>query len=74
VLDDQLVQSDGKRMKWFRDLLIEKARSFQIVVFTCRRDDYVHTSATVPPGANHGQDTDDVFMKSVDMERAIQSR
>ena len=36
VLDDQLVQSDDTRMDWFRALLVEKARSFQIVVFTCR--------------------------------------
>src|SRR5208283_4415323 len=34
VLDDQLVQSDENRMEWFRALLTEKARSFQIVVFT----------------------------------------
>ena len=41
VLDDQLVQSDGTRMDWFRALLAEKAHSFQIVVFTCRPDDYL---------------------------------
>jgi hypothetical protein len=31
VLDDQLVQSDNTRMDWFRALLAEKARVFQIV-------------------------------------------
>ena len=36
VLDDQLVQSDDNRMDWFRALLAEKARNFQILVFTCR--------------------------------------
>ena len=36
VLDDQLVQSDDNRMDWFRSLLAEKARNFQILVFTCR--------------------------------------
>ena len=41
VLDDQLVQSDDNRMDWFRALLTEKARSFQIVVFTCRPSDYL---------------------------------
>src|SRR5207244_8472352 len=40
VLDDQLVQSDETRMDWFRSLLNEKARTFQIVVFTCRTEDY----------------------------------
>ena len=33
VLDDQLVQSDDNRMDWFRALLAEKARNFQILVF-----------------------------------------
>jgi integrase len=28
-------------MEWFRALLTEKARSFQIVVFTCRPGDYL---------------------------------
>ena len=36
VLDDQLVQSDESRMDWFRALLKEKCRTFQIIVFTCR--------------------------------------
>ena len=49
VLDDQLVQSDVKRMDWFRALLAEKARAFQIIVFTCRPADYVLASA-MPSG------------------------
>ena len=32
-------------MDWFRALLARKARSFQIVVFTCRPDDYLAASA-----------------------------
>ena len=47
VLDDQLVQSDDTRMEWFRALLAEKARSFQIVVFTCRPSDYLAREAMV---------------------------
>jgi len=50
VLDDQLVRSDGNRMDWFRALLVEKARAFQIVVFTCRPDDYLVAAAMVPGG------------------------
>jgi len=41
VLDDQLVQSDELRMEWFRKLLRDKASQFQIVVFTCRPEDYI---------------------------------
>ena len=50
VLDDQLVQSDDTRMDWFRALLAEKARAFQIIVFTCRPEDYLEASAMVPKG------------------------
>ena len=48
VLDDQLVQSDGHRMEWFRALLVEKAQRFQIVVFTCRPADYLDAAAIHP--------------------------
>jgi uncharacterized protein YhaN len=74
VLDDQLVQSDGNRMDWFRALLVEKARSFQIVVFTCRPDDYLAASALVPDdGAAYGE-TADGFVRAVDLGRALRTR
>jgi uncharacterized protein YhaN len=41
LLDDQLVQSDPDRLRWFRGALYESAAKIQIVVLTCRRDDYV---------------------------------
>jgi DNA repair exonuclease SbcCD ATPase subunit len=50
VLDDQLVQSDGHRMDWFRTLLKEKAHTFQIIVFTCRPTDYFAPIPPVPDG------------------------
>ena len=40
VLDDQLTQSDGGRLGWMRDALVEAARRIQIIVLTCRPDDY----------------------------------
>ena len=48
VLDDQLVQSDDTQMDWFRALLVEKARNFQIIVFTCRPIDYLSRGALFP--------------------------
>jgi hypothetical protein len=45
-------------MDWFRALLAEKARSFQIVVFTCRPGDYLAASATVPKGKGDYADVD----------------
>ena len=74
VLDDQLVQSDDSRMDWFRALLTEKARKFQIVVFTCRPGDYLPASALVPTGSAVHADTDGGFTRSVDLARAIRRR
>ena len=71
VLDDQLVQSDVTRMDWFRALLAEKARSFQIVVFTCRPDDYLKASAKTPKGKSVHIDTDGGFVRAVDLGRAV---
>jgi DNA repair exonuclease SbcCD ATPase subunit len=74
VLDDQLVQSDDTRMDWFRALLVEKARTFQIVVFTCRPGDYLLPAAMVPPGKSPHQDTEAGCVRSIDLSRAIQGR
>ena len=74
VLDDQLVQSDDNRMDWFRGLLTEKARSFQIVVFTCRPGDYLPASALVPQGSAVHADTNGGFIRAVDLGRALRRR
>jgi len=74
VLDDQLVQSDGNRMDWFRALLNEKARSFQIVVFTCRPTDYLVASALVPQESAVHADTEGGFIRAVDLGRALRRR
>jgi hypothetical protein len=74
VLDDQLVQSDDNRMDWFRTLLSDKARSFQILVFTCRPGDYLLASAMVPRGSAVHTDTDGGLIRAVDLGRALQRR
>jgi hypothetical protein len=74
VLDDQLVQSDVARMDWFRVLLGEKARVFQIIVFTCRPADYLQASAIVPKGKAVHKDTDSGSIRAVDLARAVQRR
>ena len=71
VLDDQLVQSDESRMDWFRALLKEKCRSFQIIVFTCRPRDYLEKAAMVPRGKGLYAVTDDGFTRAVDLGRAL---
>jgi uncharacterized protein YhaN len=74
VLDDQLVQSDDTRMDWFRALLAEKARAFQIIVFTCRPGDYLEGNAVVPKGKAVYRDLDDGFVRAIDLARAVQRR
>ncbi len=74
VLDDQLVQSDERRMDWFRELLTEKARSFQIVVFTCRPSDYLRESALVPKGSAVHADTAGGLIRAIDLGRAVRGQ
>ncbi|HEY6320768.1 MAG TPA: hypothetical protein VJA16_04335, partial [Thermoanaerobaculia bacterium] len=71
VLDDQLVQSDPDRMDWFRALLVEKARCFQIVVFTCRPTDYLPATAMVADGGPAHLDSDEGFVRAIDLNRAV---
>jgi hypothetical protein len=74
VLDDQLVQSDNTRMEWFRAVLAEKARAFQIIVFTCRPGDYLEASAIVPKGKAAHKDINGGVVRAIDLERAVQRR
>jgi DNA repair exonuclease SbcCD ATPase subunit len=71
VLDDQLVQSDGHRMDWFRTLLNEKAHTFQIIVFTCRRTDYLPLEVFAPDGSIY---VDMNGARAIDLGRAIRRR
>ena len=74
VLDDQLVQSDGERMDWFRALLAEKSRLFQIIVFTCRPDDYLEPSAMIQNGKSVHTDTNNGFTRAIDLGRILGQR
>lgn len=66
MLDDQLVQSDEPRLDWFRRLLREKAKTFQIIVLTCRPDDY-----TRPPAAGASDLGVDPVITTLDLGRAV---
>jgi DNA repair exonuclease SbcCD ATPase subunit len=74
VLDDQLVQSDGHRMEWFRALLVEKAQRFQIVVFTCRPADYLGAAAIAGDGKCSPTDHDGGLTRSIALEKALSRR
>ena len=74
VLDDQLVQSDGHRMDWFRALLVEKAQRFQIVVFTCRPADYLDAAAIAGDGKGSHTDYDSGLIRCIDLRRVLRRR
>ena len=41
ILDDHLVHTDPTRLVWFRDALRKTAHNAQVVVLTCRPEDYL---------------------------------
>jgi AAA domain-containing protein len=50
LLDDQLVQSDPDRLRWFRQALRQTvATGVQVIVLTCRPDDYLEPAESPPP-------------------------
>ena len=51
VLDDHLTQTDPARIDWFRSALLKTAASTQVVVITCRQEDYLGPDAAVTPHA-----------------------
>ena len=71
LLDDQLVQSDNARMDWFRELLTEKARTFQIVVLTCRPEDYLTPDSIASTTTTGSWDAADGLVRAIDLGRAI---
>ena len=71
TLINLLVQSDNTRIDWFRALLTEKAHTFQIVVFTCRPSDYLAANAIVSKGKAVNKNTDDGFVRAIDLTRAL---
>jgi uncharacterized protein YhaN len=74
VLDDQLVQSDEIRMDCFRALMADKARSFQIIILTCRPTDYLASGALVPDGQGTWTDSNGGCTRAINLEPAVQRR
>lgn len=68
VLDDQLAQSDGRRLEWFREALRRVGESTQVVVLTCRPEAYLLTGE-LPDQAGTTRDYGGV--RSVDLERSV---
>jgi hypothetical protein len=70
VLDDQLAQSDERRLNWFREQLRASVRDHdhQIIVITCRLSDYVYKDE-MPVSAPPRYQTEDGMLTVMDLER-----
>ena len=71
VLDDQLAQSDALRMAWFREQLRKSASKTQILVFTCRHEDYL-LDEEMPKGKESSLDSGDGLMHSVNLQALVE--
>jgi hypothetical protein len=68
LLDDQLTQSDPERMVWLRNLIRQVAASIQIIVFTCRPNDYLLPHEIEP---EHEYDGGGLEIRSTDLLQVI---
>jgi uncharacterized protein YhaN len=69
VLDDHLVHTDPVRLAWFREVLVKTALSTQVIVLTCRPEDYV-ASDDLPAG-EADRDLAGGAMRAVDVARVV---
>jgi uncharacterized protein YhaN len=69
VLDDHLTQTDLARIGWFRELLRAASAQIQIVVLTCRPDDYLDSAEqpASPASFHHTGDR----LHAIDLARVI---
>lgn len=72
LLDDQLTQSDSRRLAWFRDRLRASVRDHdhQIVVITCRPLDYLYPEE-LPAYSRERSESDDGRLTVLDLERVF---
>ena len=59
-------------MEWFRALLRDKASQFQIVVFTCRPDDYLVGDEMPPDSGPQFLDMSSGPIRAINLKGAIQ--
>jgi hypothetical protein len=69
VLDDHLVHSDAKRLKWFAQSLSKAAVKAQVIVLTCRPQDYL-SEAEMPQGAAY-LDLGGGSIRAIDLSRVL---
>jgi hypothetical protein len=69
VLDDHLVHSDPRRLEWFRQALVKAAVRTQVIILTCRPQDYLSNSEM--PEATPFIDLAGGAIRAVDLARVM---
>ncbi len=69
VLDDHLVHTDPKRLAWFREMLTKTAVNTQVIVLTCRPEDYLLKSEL--PDSTATRDLAGGAVRVVDASRVV---
>lgn len=69
ILDDHLVHSDPERLAWFQGALKRAATVTQVIVLTCRPEDYVPRSELASDEPH--RDLDGGAVRVIDMSRAL---
>jgi uncharacterized protein YhaN len=69
VLDDHLVHSDRTRLLWFRDVLQRTAVNAQVIVLTCRAEDYL--AGDESPADAPVRDFPERCVRTIDASRVI---
>lgn len=70
LLDDHLVHTDRTRLGWFRDALQRTAENAQVIVLTCRAEDYLSRDE-IPHDAK-ASDSAAGMLRAINMEKAIE--
>lgn len=69
VLDDHLVHTDAIRLDWFRDVLQKTAINAQVIVLTCRAEDYL-SEEEIPVDAA-SRDAAAGTVRAIDVQRLL---
>lgn len=70
VLDDHLVHADPARLAWFREVLLKTSLEAQVLVLTCRPEDYLE-DAELGDGMLATRDVAGGTIRALDMERIV---
>jgi hypothetical protein len=69
ILDDHLVHTDPQRLAWFRDLLRRTALDTQVLILTCRPEDYLDRNEL--PSAEPVLDLAGGSVRAIDLSRVL---